>query len=68
MDSRDVVEIGRRIRNARKAAWLTQADLGDLIGVSERTVRDMEGGTGNPSMASVIAAANALGMTIGIVQ
>ena len=42
----DVEEVGRAIRAARKEARLTQKDLADLSGVSERTVRAIETGTG----------------------
>ena len=60
------VDVGRSIRIARKASRLTQADLADLVGLSERTVRDIESGTGRPSFASVIVAAHALGLKIGV--
>lgn len=58
----DVEELGRRIRAARKEAGLTQKDLADLAGISERTVRALETGTGNPALAAVVAAANVLGL------
>lgn len=60
----DVEEVGGRIRATRKEAGLTQKDLADLAGISERTVRAIETGTGNPALAAVSAAANVLGLRL----
>ncbi|ALU39053.1 XRE family transcriptional regulator [Kocuria flava] len=60
----DVEGVGRAIRTARKEARLTQKDLADLVGISERTVRAIETGTGNPSLAAVAAAAGVLGLRL----
>jgi putative transcriptional regulator len=49
-------------RKARKEAGITQAELADLAGTSERTVRAIETATGNPSLAAVEAVANAVGL------
>lgn len=58
----DVTAIGACIRQARKEAGITQATLADLIGTSSRTVHAIETGTGNPSLVTVAAAANAVGL------
>jgi putative transcriptional regulator len=58
----DVVAIGASIRRARKDAGITQATLADLIGTSSRTVHAIETGRGNPSLVTVAAAANAVGL------
>lgn len=58
----DVKAIGVSIRHARKAAGITQGTLADLIGASARTVHAIETGTGNPSLLTVVAAANAVGL------
>lgn len=60
----EVEDVGRAIRAARKEAGLTQRDLADLAGISERTVRAIETGTGNPALAAVAAAANVLGLRL----
>ncbi|MCW2135155.1 helix-turn-helix transcriptional regulator [Arthrobacter sp. VKM Ac-2550] len=60
----DVKDVGKRIRAARKEAGLTQKDLADLAGTSERTVRAIETGTGNPTLAAVAATANVLGLRL----
>ncbi|WP_426763881.1 helix-turn-helix transcriptional regulator [Pseudarthrobacter sp. 1G09] len=58
----DVAAIGAGIRRARKEAGITQGTLADLIGTSPRTVHAIETGTGNPSLTTVVAAANAVGL------
>jgi transcriptional regulator with XRE-family HTH domain len=60
----DVVEVGERIRAARREAGITQKDLAELSGVSERTVRAIEAGTGNPSLRAVAAVAGAVGLRL----
>lgn len=61
----DVKAIGVSIRRARKAAGITQDTLADLIGTSARTLHSIETGTGNPSLQTVVAAANAVGLRVG---
>jgi DNA-binding XRE family transcriptional regulator len=58
----DIKSIGVSLRRARKAAGITQETLADLIGTSTRTVHAIETGTGNPSLQTVAAAANAVGL------
>lgn len=60
----DVQGIGSSVRLARKEAGLKQSDLADLAGVSERTVRAIETGTGNPTLAAVVSVANVLGLRV----
>ncbi|MGD8169157.1 helix-turn-helix domain-containing protein [Herbiconiux sp. P16] len=63
----DAVAVGAAIRAARKNNLLSQGQLAELAGVSERTVRDIEKGRGSVSFGSVVAAAAVLGLRIGIV-
>lgn len=58
----DVAAIGEMIRRARKESGITQATLADLAGTSARTIHAIETGTGNPSLVTVAAAANAVGL------
>jgi DNA-binding XRE family transcriptional regulator len=58
----DLAAIAATIQKARKEAGITQADLADLAGTSERTVRAIETATGNPSLVAVVAVANAVGL------
>ncbi|GAA3707401.1 hypothetical protein GCM10022377_21450 [Zhihengliuella alba] len=60
----DMQRIGDRIRRARKGYGLTQRDLAELIGASERTVREVERGTGGQALRIVVAAAHAVGLTV----
>ena len=62
----DVAAIAEGIRRARKDAGLTQEQLAQLAGTSERTVRAIETGTGNPSLQSVVAIANVLGLKLTV--
>lgn len=62
----DVAAIGACIRRARKEAGITQNTLADLIGTSSRTVHAIETGTGNPSLVTVAAAANAVGLHLKV--
>lgn len=57
-------DIGARIREARKAARLTQEQLAELAGTSTRTVRDIEKGTGATSLGVVARVAEALGLRL----
>lgn len=59
-----VEAIGHAVRRARRDAGLTQAQLAELAETSERTVRDIERGTGSPSLAVVVRTAAVLGLTI----
>ncbi|WP_427171900.1 helix-turn-helix transcriptional regulator [Arthrobacter sp. 92] len=62
----DVEGIAAGIRRARKDAGITQADLAHLAGTSERTIRAIETGTGNPSLAALVAVANVLGLHLTV--
>lgn len=62
----DVASIALGIRRSRKDAGLTQEELAQLAGTSERTVRAIETGTGNPSLQAVVAVANVLGLKLGV--
>jgi putative transcriptional regulator len=62
----DIAAIGASIRRARREAGITQATLADLIGTSSRTVHAIETGTGNPSLVTVAAAANAVGQHLRV--
>lgn len=64
----DVAEVGSSIRRARKDAGITQEILADLVGTSPRTIHAIETGTGNPSLGTVVAAANAVGLHLKAVD
>lgn len=64
----DAAAIGAEIRAARRAAGLNQVELAELVGLSDRTVRAIEQGTGSPSLAAVATTAAALGLHVGVVR
>lgn len=59
-------QIGATIQGVRKENGLTQQQLADLAGISERTLRSIEAGSGNPSFAAVLSAAEVLGIKISV--
>ena len=63
-----LLDIGSSIQAARKANGLTQEQLADLAGISERTLRSIEGGSGNPSFKAVLSAAEVLGIRLSVEQ
>lgn len=60
------VDIGQVIYKTRKGYNLTQVQLSELAGLSDKTVRDIEHGTGTPSLNSVLAVLNVLGLSVEV--
>lgn len=56
-------QIGVRIKQHREAKGLSQEELGDIIGTSNRHLSKVETGGKNPSLDLVIKIANALDIT-----
>ena len=56
------------IRSARKRVGLTQDDLALLTETSGWTIQAIETGTGNPSLKSVVEAANVLGLRLAVTR
>ena len=54
------VEIGRRVRDARVLARLTQKDLGDRIGVTSQQVQKYEAGRSRMAVSTLCRAADAM--------
>jgi putative transcriptional regulator len=61
-----VSTLAQELRRACKEAGLTQGDLADLAGVSERTVRALETSSGNPSLRAVVSVFDVLGLKVGV--
>lgn len=53
----------KTIAEWRKSKWLTQEELGDLVGVSLTTISNWELGTRQPRFKNLRALADALGIT-----
>ena len=56
--------LGNRLREARTAANLTQADLAERVGVSRKTVNTVENGVFIPSTLLALKLAAALGKSV----
>lgn len=63
-----VTELGAELQRARKQNGLTQEQLAELAGISERTLRSIERGAGNPSIEAVLSVANVLGLRIVVAK
>ena len=59
-----MAELGNRIREARDARGLTQAELAERIGVSRKTVNTVENGVFVPSTIVALKLAGALGCRV----
>ncbi|MDO4238801.1 helix-turn-helix domain-containing protein [Micrococcus sp.] len=59
-------DIGPALRAARRRLGLTQQEVADLAGLSDRTVRDLEKGSSSPSLGAVIAVATVLGLRLEV--
>ena len=59
-------DIGSALRAARRRLGLTQQEVADLSGLSDRTVRDLEKGSSSPSPGAVIAVARVLGLRLEV--
>ncbi|KHL01171.1 helix-turn-helix transcriptional regulator [Sinomonas humi] len=60
--------IAAQVRDRRRALALTQQDLADLAGVSERFVRFVEQGKPSVRLDALIAVLDALGLGLGVVS
>lgn len=58
------LNIASNIRNLRKAKGLTQAALAAKSGVSNRVLQDIEGGHANPTVDTIEAIADTLGVSV----
>lgn len=56
-------KVGDRIKQYREAKGLSQEDLGDMIGISNRHISSVETGAKKPSLSLIIDIANALDVT-----
>ena len=63
-DRHPALVLGTAVRAARKDARLTQQQLADLAGCSDRTLREIEQGSGSPSIGTVIDVLDVLGLRL----
>jgi y4mF family transcriptional regulator len=62
----DLKDIGKSIKSRRKSLKVVQGDLAEIAGISSRTLRDIERGTANPSLETLLKIVTVLGMEIKI--
>ena len=59
-----MAELANRVREAREAAGLTQAELAGLVGVSRKTINTVENAVFVPSTVIALKLARALGQRV----
>ena len=59
-------EIGQIIKERRVYLNITQKDLAEIVGISLRSLVDIEKGNGNPTIDQLNKILNALGLAIKI--
>lgn len=60
----DYISIGKRIKELRKGKGLTQEKLAEMSGIEPSNISHIERGATKPSLPTLIAIANALGVTL----
>lgn len=55
--------VGENIRKLRKAQGLTQAELGEKVGASQKVIADYEAGGSRPPVERIPALARVLGVS-----
>jgi transcriptional regulator with XRE-family HTH domain len=58
-------QLGKRIRTLRLANQLTQESAAETAKLDEKHWQDIEGARTNPTVASLVGIARALGVTLG---
>jgi transcriptional regulator with XRE-family HTH domain len=58
-----LVDLGRRIQEARSEAGLTQEDAASLAGIDWRRWQRLEGGSVNPTVRTLARVARVLGLS-----
>lgn len=60
------IKVGLQIREARKAKGLTQAELGEMLGVSKVTINRYETGKQNLTLDTLTKITSALGVELKV--
>lgn len=65
MDER--AQLGAQLAAARRARGLTQPDLSALTGIQQAEISRIENGAGNPTAATLLRLADALGQRVTLI-
>ena len=60
-------EFGAQVRAVRKYEKITQMELAWMVGLSDKTIRDIERGLPGPSIGAVLKVAQELGIELTII-
>ena len=60
----NIEELGERIKDRRESLSLNQEDLGEMSGVTSKTIYLIESGKGNPSFNTIQKLLQVLGLEI----
>ena len=62
----NLVEIGKNISNRRKLLRINQLDLCSIAEISQHTLSDIENGSGNPTISTLMKVMDILGLEFDI--
>jgi len=57
-------ELGKLIQARRKSRKILQADVAEVAGISSRTLRDIEKGSANPELETLLSICESLGLEV----
>lgn len=61
---KELRQLGRSVRSARKETAITQSQLAERSGLSPRVIRELEAGRSNPTLATIVAIVDVLSITL----
>lgn len=64
----ELLTVAAALKATRKEYGLTQQQVADLAGVSDRTVRTLEQGGVSPSLKALLAVTDTLGLRVQVVR
>jgi transcriptional regulator with XRE-family HTH domain len=62
----NITDIGKTIKSRRKFLGITQQNLAEIIGISLRSLVEIETGKGNPTFIQIEKILKAIGLSIDI--
>ena len=62
----DPLTIGKALRKRRKDHKINQQDVAEIAGIAVRTLRDIENGSANPELNTMLLVCRVLGMQLTV--